>query len=62
MSAMVAKAVKMDLKISFWISFDLRPTNLIFIVLGGGAGGMRSQVSKAALDKQLDDYMSKGSA
>lgn len=37
--------------------------NLLLFLLGGGAGGIgRGQISKDALDKQLDDYMSKGSA
>lgn len=56
----------MDLKtFSFSISSRaaLQGFNFCF-VLGGGKGGgvVRGQVSKDQLDKQLDDYMSKGSA
>lgn len=51
----------MDLKISFRTPPFCDFLESHFALFLGGGGG-RGPVSKEALDKQLDDYMSKGSA
>lgn len=42
---------------------NLKTNWMSFVVLGGasGAGGAKSQVSREALDKQIDAYMKSGS-